>query len=677
MLASGARSDTVQVCRARVSGAADGVIARRRFEAAIAAVAPASVGLLHGALLVVRRVAPAARLRLGAPPDVFAQAVRAELTERMRSARRPWRDGEAAAAQAVLFADESELIACVLRDWLRGMLAERWWAASVLRGVAVSQWWRREVLPRGDILPAVLEQLATQEAAAAWVCRLTEDEAAEAVAAISAAHALTIPDGRAVDAPVPQPSTAHGAAPSAARGAVPPAPVARAPAPKEDIKALAGCVPEVLAGNLAPMQCRLLALGLGLQRAPAWAHSAGFAAVLRALDAIVASPRTVHPARQPPWPSVAAVPTEEQPEAEPHSLPERTIAPAVTPQAASGASAPPPTRAPERIAAASGKAATSRAPRQQSAQVPAHPILPAHETAAVPHQERAPDVPDDRGAPWQPEAHSATAAAARPSIAARLEAPPVEAVETRFGGVFYLLNVALALNLYGDFTQPRGPNIALSPWDWLALVASAWFGSEFQRDPAWALLATLAGRSPGQPPGKDFAPPDDWMLPPDWLAPWSPVAALRVHAGRTRLRVCHAAGFVVIDVPRERAVTPLAQARALCARHQALGETRLAGGGQLPLRRALQVAVRRPIGRWMHRIMPYLDARLARALGVEESADVTGLVCRYPARLRCTATALDIELSLATLPLPLRFAGLDRDPGWIPAAGRIVAFHFE
>ena len=38
--------------------------------------------------------------------------------------------------------------------------------------------------------------------------------------------------------------------------------------------------------------------------------------------------------------------------------------------------------------------------------------------------------------------------------------------------------------------------------------------------------------------------------------------------------------------------------------------------------------------------------------------------------------ARDLTLSLADLPIELRLAGLDRDPGWVPAAGRYIAFHF-
>jgi hypothetical protein len=42
-----------------------------------------------------------------------------------------------------------------------------------------------------------------------------------------------------------------------------------------------------------------------------------------------------------------------------------------------------------------------------------------------------------------------------------------------------------------------------------------------------------------------------------------------------------------------------------------------------------------------------------------------------------TATRLNVTFELARLPLAVRLAGLDRDPGWVPAAGRYVAFHFE
>jgi hypothetical protein len=156
-------------------------------------------------------------------------------------------------------------------------------------------------------------------------------------------------------------------------------------------------------------------------------------------------------------------------------------------------------------------------------------------------------------------------------------------VRTQFGGVFYLLNAALALQLYSDFTAPRGANLRLSPWDWLALVGRAWFGREFVRDPVWELLASLAGRE-----------------------------------GRR---------------------------------------------------------LRRP--RWLNAQLEKLRVRLGLALGDEGAAEIPALVCRYSADIAVTASRVDVRLALADLPLALRVAGLDRDPGWIPAAGRSVAFHFQ
>jgi hypothetical protein len=42
-----------------------------------------------------------------------------------------------------------------------------------------------------------------------------------------------------------------------------------------------------------------------------------------------------------------------------------------------------------------------------------------------------------------------------------------------------------------------------------------------------------------------------------------------------------------------------------------------------------------------------------------------------------SSARLDIVLSLDELPIEIRLSGLDRTPGWIPAARRFVAFHFE
>jgi hypothetical protein len=75
--------------------------------------------------------------------------------------------------------------------------------------------------------------------------------------------------------------------------------------------------------------------------------------------------------------------------------------------------------------------------------------------------------------------------------------------------------------------------------------------------------------------------------------------------------------------------------------------------------------------------MPYLRARLRHALGTRRDQSPGELVCRHSARVMLTPVYLDVYFDLDALPISIRLAGLDRDPGWIPAAGRQVAFHFD
>lgn len=174
------------------------------------------------------------------------------------------------------------------------------------------------------------------------------------------------------------------------------------------------------------------------------------------------------------------------------------------------------------------------------------------------------------------------------AVTSNLEMAP--RLETRFGGIFYLLNAALAMGLYADFTSPRAANLELSPWDWLAWIGREWFGTEFVEDPAWRVLAELAGRTPEDEPDREFHPPSET---------------------------------------------------------------------------------------WLDDHLAILHARLAAAIDAEEGVDLPVFICRHDAEIEVSATTVHVFLSLAHLDLAIRIAGLDRDTGWIPAAGRAVRFHFD
>jgi hypothetical protein len=71
------------------------------------------------------------------------------------------------------------------------------------------------------------------------------------------------------------------------------------------------------------------------------------------------------------------------------------------------------------------------------------------------------------------------------------------------------------------------------------------------------------------------------------------------------------------------------------------------------------------------RLAAYTRARL-RVSAIEPE-----VLLRHRARVHVSPAHVDVVLSLAALPLEIRLAGLDRTSGFIPAAGRFLAFHFE
>jgi hypothetical protein len=430
----------------------------------------------------------------------------------------------------------------------------------------------------------------------------------------------------------------------------------------------------------------LLAVALALRRAPALVRATGFV-----------SPAASAPPREPASPGAttesgpaAVAPMVERPGEPPPAEPEP--AGSVPLRATPAARAVPVPRPPEPERPPGGAAAPqSRAPdvplppRAQSPPDVVEPavrrapdaavVAHASVAAAVAPGERAPETrsrprrPLVRPVPTPPDRAALPAViAARPTAPVRVveAAPPAAPVageplarraDTELGGLFYLLNLALFLGLYGDFTRPREPGIALSPWDLVALLGEALLG-ERPSDPVWSTLAELTGEP------QDFRAPTAWRVPREWLEPLDADGAWRWSAAAGVLRVLHPAGFPVVAVPRTGAPTA-AQLRRELRRLRCRVE---------PVRTALAREPAGAVERWIARLAAYCRARLRVALG---SDDVAGILLRRHARVFVTSTHVDVVFSLAEHPIEIRFAGLDRTPGFIPATGRVVALHFE
>lgn len=69
-----------------------------------------------------------------------------------------------------------------------------------------------------------------------------------------------------------------------------------------------------------------------------------------------------------------------------------------------------------------------------------------------------------------------------------------------------------------------------------------------------------------------------------------------------------------------------------------------------------------------------VDAAAHRFRG---DAALAALRAERPARVRASASHVDVHLGLADASLDIRRAGLDIDPGWLPWLGRVVRFHYD
>jgi hypothetical protein len=668
-------------------------------------------GLAPTAILCVRRLwARACRGPAGPPPPEWERAVRAYLGRLARRAARPARGPVPANAEAVLFADRAELLACLARDWSVGGVAAHWWW-RVLFPTAQTAAVLRAWLEAPEYAPAALAHLAASGAARPFVCALDGAGARELLRRIVQVHAL--PHVASVlDRPrrVGLPSAARlhdqpsSVVPPAPEGPLPRLTVADAPAggnlrltdspPLADEQAPAApwqpWVPEAVGGDLGPEQEILLGVGLMLQRAPYALRGETFARALARWQE--AQPAPAAPAPDGPkgreTPSGPGATLDEVPD-DPTAAPTGTRRPGADPSGPSVGDGP--------INASIGPAGPAPEPQH----VPPAPVGPSAPVAVTASPDPGPAL--GRPSPALTKRHlggdaSADVRASPPAMPAAepppasppLARPPVPAgvvalpgpgsaldrlcpapTETQLGGLFYLIDLSLFLELYGDFSSPARPGIALPIWDFVSLVGRRLFAGDPPPDPVWDLLCRLAGRGEGAAPGAVFEAPQQWRLPVAWLGPFPERGPWGWSVTAGRLRVRHPEGFSLIDVARdetdaarqvEAEMRDYGAVTAVTLR-QEVGEVSSAGASALD--------------RWLDWLLPYIRLRLCRALGLVDADGLAEMLLAHRARVVVTETHLDVFLSLAELPLPIRLAGLDRDPGWVPAAGRFVAFHYD
>lgn len=509
-------------------------VLRARFaaERALGGVSLTPSTLPPGAIVCVRQLR--ARLAAGQTRSLSEQ-----LSDTLRGLvpvmARPFRGAVPADANAVVFFDEGELLVCLARDWHRGD-GDSWWWRSLYREVVSLPVVEGAFAESVRSMPAVLSRLDELGIACDVVRQLPAERCNELSAAV--AEAFAVREWTSPAAPSPR----SGAAP---RAEAPEALVGQTSAGARLVQEL-GLSQDVM--SLPASQRMFVTLGVALYRAPRRARA----------------PEVIAAIRRRSW------------EAAPHATTAQ-----VKRESDDRAAAGEPARASESRAVEPerpqpGNSVTT--PPTEAVLEPTNLRKVANARKTSSGGER---VADATPTPCPVVNEASPPAVGRP-YAHQESLDPVY-VATDFAGVVYLINVALSMELYGDFTQPLRPGLELALGDLLALVGEHACGPLIRGDTVWNILAQLAGRRNEDAPSA----PDDFPI-----------------------------------------------------------------------------------------LVASLAARTALALDVPEH-DALEFICARAGRLALSPTRLDVVFPLATHPLAIRMAGLDRDPGWVPAAGRVVELHYE
>ena len=536
-----------QVRRVRVTGrVGDGHAARLTLDRALGTTNLHPPGLPERAIVCVRSVRVAAHAGdLGGSAGRLREVVGGLAA----GAARPFREMVGADATAVVFLDEAELLACLARDWRRGE-SGAWWWVGLLGGTITGEGVERVWLENVPFVAAAVELLRAR------------GEAGEVVRAFAPAFVDAL-----VVALAPAFGSQWGVGATRARmergseearpgglGEVAAVFLDRTVAP-----AVVVAVPEL---ERAPR--RLIALAVALHRRPDLALATDFPLALeQALTRWSMASRGVP--------------------GEPTAMPAGAGPDGWLVEASGRRSAPGPAVWHE-TAVEPDRAARCGSERAAPA---SHPVAARNRLEA----ERRDAAPGFGAEGTDTVAVGGSSGACS---AGGLPLPPplwADPVDSEYAGIFYLVTLALYLEIYGDFTRPLADREGTLPLaDFLAALLVEAHGEGVREDPVWTVLALLADRS---------------------------------------------------------------------AELDSLGDA--APGG--------------PLAEWYAEARSGLAGAASSLLGVEPE-DALRFLCARRGSITLTAARLEVRFALADHPLAIRMAGLDRNPGWVPAAARVIEFHY-
>lgn len=268
-----------------------------------------------------------------------------------------------------------------------------------------------------------------------------------------------------------------------------------------------------------------------------------------------------------------------------------------------------------------------------------------------------------------------------------------QAITTGLGGILYLLNLLESLNFPDRFAQQGHPAGNLSRWAWIELIARMLLKNQkqqFDTDPVWNLLAMLDGRKKGCIPGGSFKGSNQFRLPYGWFSSiCRQCDTYRWICAGGRLLLWSSAGVLLLNIDRNdepeyrqaddelQHYLNAASIRSSRRRQRKLLSQSSTDRVPIELHYHCEgVSDNANLVQWLQSLMTFIRRRLAFAMDGKTSPDFAALL-RCRGKLYLSATHLDLVAPLDGISLAARRAGLDRDPGWCPALGKVVLFHFE
>ena len=261
----------------------------------------------------------------------------------------------------------------------------------------------------------------------------------------------------------------------------------------------------------------------------------------------------------------------------------------------------------------------------------------------------------------------------------------IDPIRTSFGGVFFLINLIDRLGLPESCAGWR-LNQHVGHWGLLEFLARKLLGAGPEsHDPLWAVLSEFSN---SDAPVLSVASNDtsiDMRLPPEWdgyvtekgeTFAWS--------AGRDRLQLWSSVGYLIANVERTEE-RPSRQALGELRRHRPDSELyelrqQAIRTASADVRAAIETQLMDDdLERWFAFVRPFLLTLMRQQMDMAEASSnaIVDELLKRLGDLFVTKSHIDLVFDIESVSMAVRRSGLDCDPGWLPEFGRVIKFHYQ